>query len=66
LLTPDEGWVGITEIGDSISEWVNKYHPSLENLSVEKSSADCMKVLNGLTIEDSGAFFNHDGTKLPF
>lgn len=60
------GWVGITEIGDTISEWVAKYAPNLENLTVERSAADCMKILNGLTIEDAGEFFNYDGTKLPF
>jgi hypothetical protein len=60
------GWVGVTEIGDGISEWVAKYNPTMENLSVEKSAANCMKTLNNLTIEDSGAFFNHDGTTIPF
>lgn len=65
-LTNITGWVGVTEIGDGIREWVNKYHPSLENLTVEKSAGDCMKVLNTLTIDDAGEFFNHDGTKLPF
>ncbi|KAF7556989.1 hypothetical protein G7Z17_g1069 [Cylindrodendrum hubeiense] len=60
------GWVSSTDIGDGISEWVAKYAPSLENLTVERSAADCMKVLNGLTVENAGEFFNHDGTDLPF
>ncbi len=38
----------------------------MEKLTVEQSAAGCMKVLNGLTIADTGAFFNHDGSKLPF
>jgi len=45
---------------------VEKFAPNMERLTTEKSAADCMKVLNGLTIDDAGAFFNHDGTKLPF
>ncbi|KAI5462016.1 putative short-chain dehydrogenases/reductase [Mariannaea sp. PMI_226] len=60
------GWVGVTEIGDSIAEWVNKYKPDLPNLTIETSAADCMKVLNDLTIDNAGDFFNHDGSKLPF
>ncbi|KAG9233059.1 putative short-chain dehydrogenases/reductase [Amylocarpus encephaloides] len=64
LLHP--GWVGATEIGDGIAPWVRKYAPDLENLSEEQSAADCMKVLNGLTSEDNGEYFNHDGTKLPW
>ena len=60
-----EGWVSVTEIGDGISEWMAKYNPTMENLTVEASAANSMKVLNGLTIEGSGEFFNHDGTKYP-
>lgn len=60
------GWVGTTGIGDGLSDWVAKYNPSLENLPVEKSAADVMKVLNSITIEDSGSLINHDRTKLPF
>lgn len=56
----------MTEIGDGITEWVTKYAPGLENLSVDVSAASCMKVLNKLTIEDTGAFFNYDGTSIPF
>ncbi|EOO03022.1 hypothetical protein UCRPA7_1462 [Phaeoacremonium minimum UCRPA7] len=63
LLHP--GWVSVTEIGDGISEWMAKYNPTMENLTVEASAANSMKVLNGLTIEGSGEFFNHDGTKYP-
>ena len=43
-----------------------KYAPDTESLPVERSAADCIKVLDGLTIEDSGAFFNHDGARIPF
>jgi hypothetical protein len=60
------GWSGSTEIGSTISKWVAKYHPTLKNLPVEQSAADCMKILNSLTIDDAGAFYNHDGTMLPF
>ncbi|KAH6888443.1 putative short-chain dehydrogenase [Thelonectria olida] len=60
------GWVSVTEIGDGITEWIKKYNPDLENLTIEQAAANCMKVLNGLTLEDSGAFINYDGTKVPF
>ncbi|EED16104.1 short-chain dehydrogenases/reductase, putative [Talaromyces stipitatus ATCC 10500] len=60
------GWVGETDIGDELSDWVAKYNPSLENVPSAKSAADCMKVLNNITPEDSGVFFNHDGSKLPW
>jgi hypothetical protein len=45
---------------------MGKYAPGIESSTVEKLATDSMKVLNGLTIEDSGAFFVGDGTKLPF
>lgn len=38
----------------------------MPNLTVEQSAADVMKVLNSLTIEDAGGFFNYDGTAIPF
>ncbi|CAM1504990.1 Fc.00g106270.m01.CDS01 [Cosmosporella sp. VM-42] len=60
------GWVSVTEIGDGISEWMAKYAPNMKSITLEQSAADSMKVLNGLTIEDAGEFFNYDGTKLPF
>lgn len=60
------GWIGETDIGDDLSEWVAKYNPTLENLPTKKAAADCVKVLNGMTKEDWGAYFNHDGSKLPF
>ena len=66
LTKDDVGWVGATELGSGISEWMAKYAPDTESLPVERSAADCIKVLDGLTIEDSGAFFNHDGAKIPF
>jgi hypothetical protein len=45
---------------------VAKYAPDLENVPVERSATGSMKVLNDLTIEDTGAFFNFDGTRVPF
>lgn len=60
------GWVGATELGNGIAEWIEKYSPDTENVTVEKSAAGCMKVLHGLTVEDAGNFFNYDGTTIPF
>ena len=47
-----------------IRPWVEKYYPELENVPIEKSAEGCMKVLNGLTPEDNGEFFNFDGSKI--
>ncbi|OKL61401.1 hypothetical protein UA08_03843 [Talaromyces atroroseus] len=59
------GWVN-TDMGDQITEWVMQNNPTLENLSTEKSAAECLKVLQGMTTEDAGTYFSYDGTKLPF
>ncbi|KAH8888147.1 putative short-chain dehydrogenase [Thozetella sp. PMI_491] len=59
------GWVNVTEVGDGITEWMNKYAPDAEKTSLEVSAAGCMKVLNGLTLENSGAYLSYDGTTLP-
>lgn len=45
---------------------MEKNAPDTENVAPEKSAAGCMNILNGLTLEDAGAFFNYDGTKIPF
>jgi hypothetical protein len=60
------GWVPGTDIGGSISEWVEANAPDLERVTVEESAVNCMKVLNGLRAEDAGAYFNHDGTAIAF
>ena len=60
------GWVGATDMGSTLVDFVARHGVDLENVPIEKSAAGCMKVLNGLTIEDSGWFFNFDGTKIPF
>ncbi|KAH7121581.1 putative short-chain dehydrogenase [Dactylonectria macrodidyma] len=60
------GWIPATEIGDEISAWVAKYAPDLERFTIEESAAGCVKVLNGLTIDNSGEFFSHDGAIVPF
>ncbi|KAJ6786270.1 hypothetical protein PWT90_00810 [Aphanocladium album] len=60
------GYVGSTDLGGEILEWIETYAPNTENLSVEKSASYVIKVLQGLKSEDNGAFFNYDGTKLPW
>jgi len=60
------GWVGATEIGDGISPWIAQNAPSVPNISLDDSAAGCMKVFNEASLEDTGAFFNFDGTKLPW
>lgn len=36
----------------------------MENLSVETSATNSMRVLDTLKPEDNGEFFNHDGSKI--
>lgn len=60
------GWVGSTDMGSKIIPWVQKNPSSMTSITVEQSVADVIKVLHGLTIEDAGAFFNHDGKPLPW
>ncbi|KAH8809189.1 putative short-chain dehydrogenase [Xylogone sp. PMI_703] len=60
------GWVGATDMGSTLVDFVARYEIPLENVPAETSAAGCMKVLNDLTIDDSGLFFNFDGTRIPF
>jgi len=60
------GWVGSTEIGDGISSWIAENAPQVPNIPLEESAAGCMKVLKGAAVEDSGSFYNFDGTKIPW
>lgn len=59
------GWVG-TDIGDSIEPWMTKYSPETKKLTTQESAVDCVKLFRSVRIEDTGAFFNHDGSKIPF
>ncbi|KAK0629701.1 putative short-chain dehydrogenases/reductase [Bombardia bombarda] len=60
------GWVGATEVGSAIAPYIEKYAPNLPNIPVEESAAGVIKVLGDAAIDDAGAFFNFDGTKLPW
>jgi len=35
-------------------------------ISPPQSASDLVKIIDGLKLEDTGSFFNHDGSKLPF
>jgi NAD(P)-dependent dehydrogenase (short-subunit alcohol dehydrogenase family) len=59
------GWVG-TDIGDGIEPWMTKYSPETKKLTTQESAVDCVKLFRSVRIEDTGAFFNHDGSKIPF
>lgn len=61
-----QGWVPSTEIGDGISPWMAKYAPEYPKITTEESAAGVVKVLTGLTIEQTSSFFNYDGTTLPW
>ncbi|KAK4210727.1 putative short-chain dehydrogenases/ reductase [Rhypophila decipiens] len=60
------GWVKATDIGGAIAEWMEKYAPETKSVTPEEAAAGVVKVLNEKTFEDSGSFFNYDGTKLPW
>ncbi|KAH8807820.1 putative short-chain dehydrogenase [Xylogone sp. PMI_703] len=60
------GWVPVTDMGSSIVPWVEKNPSSMEGITVEQSATGVINVLNGLTLESSGEFFNYDGSPLPW
>jgi hypothetical protein len=60
------GYVPETEIAISILGWMKKNLPQVQWLTIEESARDVIKVLHNLSIEDSGEFFNHDGSQLPW
>jgi hypothetical protein len=60
------GWVGATEIGDTITPWMEKYAPAARNVPESESAEGCMSILKNATLEDTGSFFNFDGTRLPW
>lgn len=58
------GWVPETGIGRGIVEWVEKYAPNLPRVTASDSAAECVKIFETLTIEDTNSFFNYDGSKI--
>lgn len=60
------GWVDSTDMGSSIVAWVEKNPSGLSSITVEQSAAGVTKVLHDLKIEDTGSFYNYDGTPLPW
>ncbi|KAL7952123.1 putative short-chain dehydrogenases/reductase [Trichoderma barbatum] len=60
------GYVGETNIGSPILDFMQKNAPQVPVITVEQSAMGSMRVLKGLTHQDHGAFYNYDGTKLPF
>jgi hypothetical protein len=62
----DPGWSNSTELGDKITDYMTKYAPDRKPRQTDELAINCMKLLNGLTIEDSGAYYADNGDKLPF
>ncbi|KIW13604.1 hypothetical protein PV08_08794 [Exophiala spinifera] len=60
------GWVDSTDMGSSIVPWAEKNPSALSSITVEQSAAGVTKVLHDLKIEDTGSFYNYDGTTLPW
>jgi NAD(P)-dependent dehydrogenase (short-subunit alcohol dehydrogenase family) len=59
------GWAQ-TELGDGISEWMAKYAPEMPRFSTEGAAENVVRVSEALTLEKTGAFWNFDGTDLPW
>jgi hypothetical protein len=53
-------------MGSSIVPWVEKNPSTMSSITVEESAAGVTKVLQEMTIDDAGSFFNYDGTQLPW
>lgn len=58
------GWVPSTELGSGIIDYMAKYAPQTPAVTTADSAAGVIKVLESLNIEETGTFFNYDGTKL--
>ena len=43
-----------------------KYAPEYPKITTEEAAAGVVKVLTELNIEQTGSFFNYDGTTLPW
>lgn len=53
-------------MGSTINSWMATYAPNREPVTPEDAAAGLVKVLNEATVEDSGSFLNHDGSKNPW
>ena len=60
------GWIDSTDMGSSIIPWAEKNPSTLSSITVEESAVGVTKVLHDLKIEDTGSFYNYDGTPLPW
>ncbi|RQM07094.1 hypothetical protein DH86_00003875 [Scytalidium sp. 3C] len=60
------GWVGATEVGNTISSYIEKYAPDVPNIPVEESAEGVIKVIREATLENTGTFYNFDGTNIPW
>ncbi|KAK7948586.1 uncharacterized protein PG986_009472 [Apiospora aurea] len=60
------GYIGGTDMGADIGDWVAEKMPDLPNLTTETACGDCLKVMHDSTADDNGLFFNHDGSKQPW
>ncbi|KAL7904964.1 putative short-chain dehydrogenases/reductase [Trichoderma velutinum] len=60
------GWVKTTDMGNTITPWMAKYVPGYDGITIDESSAGVIKVLDNMTIENSGTYYNVDGTIMPW
>ncbi|KAH9938915.1 hypothetical protein B0H21DRAFT_698662 [Amylocystis lapponica] len=59
------GWVE-TDMGHTIEDWMNSHSPGSKMITTDQS-ADCViKVITDAKLEDAAAFYNYDGSRIPW
>lgn len=53
-------------MGNTISSYIEKYAPDVPNIPVEESAEGVIKVIREATLENTGTFYNFDGTNIPW
>lgn len=53
-------------MGNTITPWMAKHVPGYDGITIEESSAGVIKVLNNITVENSGTYYDVDGTIMPW
>ncbi|KAH9944874.1 hypothetical protein B0H21DRAFT_744938 [Amylocystis lapponica] len=59
------GWVA-TDMGQSIEGWVSSHHPAAKMISTDESVEGVIKVITEAKLEDATAFYNYDGSRIPW
>lgn len=60
------GWIKETELGDGIRPWIEKSLPDFPSITTHEAVKGCLKVMRGVTLEQSGAFVDYEGATVPW